>query len=125
MHPTYGELRPVTPLASVLLEPNPSPMTLEGTNTYVLRRPDSAGAIVVDPGPLDAKHLTVVAEHGPDLVEFRGEHDQRLVGGRTELPAQGIAHRLIGGNAASSDAAEISANIRPLAAAAWQFVDAD
>ena len=36
----YGELRPVTPLASVLLQPNPSPMTLEGTNTWVLRAPD-------------------------------------------------------------------------------------
>ena len=44
---------------------------------------------------------------------------------RTAAILQGIAHRLIDGNAASSNAAEIAANIRPLAAAAWQFVNAD
>jgi len=43
---------------------------------------------------------------------------------RTAAILQGIAHRLIDGNAAASNAAEITANIRPLAAAAWQFVDA-
>ena len=38
-------------------------MTLEGTNSYVLRAPDAdghAGAIVVDPGPLDELHLAAV-----------------------------------------------------------------
>jgi len=44
---------------------------------------------------------------------------------RTAAILQGIAHRLLEGNAASSNAAEISANIRPLAAAAWQFANAD
>ena len=39
-------------------------MTLEGTNTYVLCAPGAAGAIVVDPGPLDEKHLAGVAGHG-------------------------------------------------------------
>ena len=65
MHPTYGELRPVTPLASVLLEPNPSPMTLEGTNTWVLRAPDEEDCVVVDPGDDDPEHLERVAGHGP------------------------------------------------------------
>jgi len=44
---------------------------------------------------------------------------------RTAAILQGIAHRLNEGNAAASNAAEISANIRPLAAAAWQFANAD
>src|SRR4029079_2864208 len=35
--PAYGLLRPVTDTASVLLCNNPGPLTLEGTNTWVLR----------------------------------------------------------------------------------------
>jgi glyoxylase-like metal-dependent hydrolase (beta-lactamase superfamily II) len=38
-------------LATVVLAPNPSPMTLEGTNTYLLGAPDTGEVIVVDPGP--------------------------------------------------------------------------
>jgi glyoxylase-like metal-dependent hydrolase (beta-lactamase superfamily II) len=56
-HPTYETLRPVTPLASVLLAANPSPMTLDGTNTWLLRAPDQAQAVVVDPGPDNERHL--------------------------------------------------------------------
>ncbi|HEX4704595.1 MAG TPA: MBL fold metallo-hydrolase, partial [Pseudonocardiaceae bacterium] len=48
-HPAYGVLRPVTASASVLLAENPSVMTLEGTNTWVLRATGSTGCVVVDP----------------------------------------------------------------------------
>ena len=64
-HPVYEKLRPVTPTASVLLAENPSIMTLEGTNTWLLRAPGEEQVIVVDPGPLDEHHLRRVAEHGP------------------------------------------------------------
>jgi glyoxylase-like metal-dependent hydrolase (beta-lactamase superfamily II) len=64
-HPAYGVLRAVTAQASVLLAGNPSPMTLDGTNTWVLRAPGSPGCVVVDPGPDDEVHLRQVAEHGP------------------------------------------------------------
>jgi glyoxylase-like metal-dependent hydrolase (beta-lactamase superfamily II) len=47
--------------AVCVLAPNPSPMTLEGTNTWVLREPGSSAALVVDPGPLDEGHLARVA----------------------------------------------------------------
>jgi glyoxylase-like metal-dependent hydrolase (beta-lactamase superfamily II) len=67
-HPAHGELRPVTPLASVLLAPNPSPMTLEGTNTWVLRAPGVEECVVVDPGEEDEAHLARVAEQGPVAV---------------------------------------------------------
>jgi glyoxylase-like metal-dependent hydrolase (beta-lactamase superfamily II) len=40
-------------------------MTLEGTNTWVLRGPGASGCVVVDPGPADETHLAAVAAHGP------------------------------------------------------------
>ncbi|MFE5208407.1 MBL fold metallo-hydrolase [Streptomyces sp. NPDC056600] len=51
-----------------VLAPNPSPMTLDGTNTWVLAEPDSRLAVVVDPGPLDESHLADVI----DTVERSG-----------------------------------------------------
>ena len=45
-----------------VLAPNPNIMTLDGTNTWVLRAPGSDRSIVVDPGPPDAGHLDAVAE---------------------------------------------------------------
>jgi glyoxylase-like metal-dependent hydrolase (beta-lactamase superfamily II) len=47
-------------VTSVVLAPNPGPMTLEGTNTYLLGAPDSGAVIVVDPGPDDPRHRTSV-----------------------------------------------------------------
>jgi glyoxylase-like metal-dependent hydrolase (beta-lactamase superfamily II) len=55
----------VTPEAAVVLAPNPGPMTLDGTNTWVLRAPGSESCVVVDPGPLSEPHLAEVAACGP------------------------------------------------------------
>ena len=46
-----------TPRATCLLAPNPSPLTLDGTNTWVIAEPGSASAVVIDPGPEDESHL--------------------------------------------------------------------
>ncbi len=54
-HPAYGQLRRVTPYATVLLARNPGPMTLEGTNTWLLGGPERF--LVIDPGPDDGEHL--------------------------------------------------------------------
>ncbi len=61
-------LRPVTPTAAVLLAPNPGPMTLEGTNSWVLRAPGEPRCVVVDPGPLSEGHLAALAAAGPVAV---------------------------------------------------------
>jgi glyoxylase-like metal-dependent hydrolase (beta-lactamase superfamily II) len=49
-----------TARALCVLAPNASPMTLEGTNTWIVAEPDSPLAVVVDPGPLDEGHLAAV-----------------------------------------------------------------
>lgn len=60
-HPAYGQLRAVTPNASVLLADNPGQMTLDGTNTWLLKAPDSDEYVVVDPGPKDRAHGEAIA----------------------------------------------------------------
>jgi len=65
----------VTPRAHCVLAPNPGPMTLDGTNTWVLLEPGSTSAVVVDPGPLDEGHLTAVLR----VVEERGAHVTQTV----------------------------------------------
>ncbi|HLS34496.1 MAG TPA: MBL fold metallo-hydrolase [Brevibacterium sp.] len=40
----------------LVLADNPSPMTLEGTNSYVLRSRDGASALLLDPGPMLTDH---------------------------------------------------------------------
>jgi glyoxylase-like metal-dependent hydrolase (beta-lactamase superfamily II) len=63
-HPAYGVLRPVTESASVMLCDNPGLMTLDGTNTWVLRAPGSDDMVIVDPGPEDAEHIGRLAALG-------------------------------------------------------------
>lgn len=46
--------------ASLVRAPNPGPMTLDGTNTWVLAEPGAKRAAVIDPGPLHEDHLRAV-----------------------------------------------------------------
>jgi glyoxylase-like metal-dependent hydrolase (beta-lactamase superfamily II) len=73
-HPLYESLRPVTELAAVLLADNPSPMTLDGTNTWLLRAPGSQSCLVVDPGPDDERHLRAVAAAAGQVAEILLTH---------------------------------------------------
>jgi glyoxylase-like metal-dependent hydrolase (beta-lactamase superfamily II) len=80
---------------------NPSPMTLEGTNTYVLRAPDARAAVVVDPGPLDEAHLAAVASLGPvALILLTHGHPDHAEGAHlfqemTGAPMTAVQPRLV------------------------------
>ncbi|MET8780608.1 MBL fold metallo-hydrolase [Streptomyces sp. NPDC004589] len=60
---------PATARAVNVLAPNASPMTLDGTNTWIVSEPDSELAVVIDPGPLDDGHL----RHVIDTAEKSGK----------------------------------------------------
>jgi len=102
-HPAYCELRPVTPLAAVVLAHNPGPMTLEGTNTWVLRAPGSEECVVVDPGEADdeAHRQRVVAAAGPvALVLLTHRHHDHAGGARrfaelTGAPVRALDRSLV------------------------------
>ena len=56
------------PYLQLIRAPNPGPMTLDGTNTWVITDPGK-GALVVDPGPAIESHLAaIVAACVPRLV---------------------------------------------------------
>lgn len=95
-HPAYGALRSITPNVSVLLAENPSPMTLEGTNTWLLGSADTSERIVIDPGPRDADHTARIAEHGPiELILLTHHHPDHTDGvedlsARTGAPVRAL-----------------------------------
>ncbi|MFE6648442.1 MBL fold metallo-hydrolase [Nocardioides sp. NPDC057772] len=51
-----------------ILAPNPGIMSLDGTNTWVLREPGARRSVVIDPGPLDEGHLDAVAEAAGEVA---------------------------------------------------------
>lgn len=57
-----GVPRQVTARATWLLAPNPSPMTFDGTNSWVLHEPGRRGSVIVDPGPDDPGHLSALVK---------------------------------------------------------------
>ncbi|MDT4996721.1 MAG: hypothetical protein QOD45_789 [Pseudonocardiales bacterium] len=104
-HPAYETPRLVTSLATVVLAENPDPMTLEGTNTWLLRAAGTDAAIVVDPGPDDPRHLdAVIAAAGEvqSILLTHGHPDHsagaRALHERTGAPVRALdpAHRLGG-----------------------------
>ena len=50
-----------------VLAPNADIMTLDGTNTWVLREPGARRSVVIDPGPEILRHLDAVAERAGEV----------------------------------------------------------
>ncbi len=73
--------------------PNPSPMTLDGTNTYIVL--GASGALVIDPGPIDRPHqdavLEAIASHNVPLQAILVTH-----GHPDHAPGAGPLHRRTG-----------------------------
>ncbi len=105
-HPAYGQLRQVTPTAAVLLANNPGKMTLDGTNTWILRAPGSDDCVVVDPGPKDRGHLDAIAASGNVvLVLVTHRHADHTAGAKrfhrkTGAPVRALAEKFLHGDAA-------------------------
>lgn len=66
----------VTDRISFVLAENPGIMTLNGTNTWILREPGARRSVVVDPGPADEQHLQNVLDVAGEvgLVLFTHRH---------------------------------------------------
>lgn len=100
-HPAYAQLREVTPTASVLLAENPGKMTLDGTNTWILRAPGSDEIVVVDPGPRSRAHIDRVVDVGRVALVLITHRHHDHTGGiarihrRTGAPVRAVteAHR--------------------------------
>lgn len=81
------------------LAPNPGPMSLDGTNSYVIAAPGSDSVVVVDPGPLDDEHLAELAGTGHvELIVLTHHHPDH-----TEAAEE--FHRLTGAPVRARDAA--------------------
>lgn len=68
-------------LTRLILAPNPGPMSLDGTNSYLVGAPGSGSVVVVDPGPDDPGHLEALAAAGPvDLILVTHRHRDHTAG---------------------------------------------
>jgi len=93
------EAAPGHPEVLKIVAPNPGPMTLEGTNTYVY---GSDPCVVIDPGSEDPDHLNAIraatAERGGIrlvlLTHSHGDHTEGAdqLGAEVVLPAGGEEH---------------------------------
>jgi glyoxylase-like metal-dependent hydrolase (beta-lactamase superfamily II) len=73
--------------------PNPGPLTLDGTRTYILG--DTA---VIDPGPADDRHIRAIAEAVPHLQTILITHRHA-----DHAPAAGPLKKLLGAHVLAPD----------------------
>lgn len=93
-------MRRLDELTTVVRAPNPSPITLEGTNTYLIGGPGSGELIVVDPGP--------------DLLDHRRAVDDAVLARDAAVAAVVLTHH-------HPDHAEAAAWAEDWGASLWTF----
>lgn len=90
----------VLPTAECVLAPNASPMTLDGTNTWILGAPGDA-AVIVDPGPSDAGHLAAIEaalrrrDQSPAAILLTHGHHDHSEGARQLAELLGVGVRAL------------------------------
>lgn len=90
---------PTGELTRVILAPNAGPMTLDGTNSYLLGAPGSGSVVVVDPGPDDTDHVARLAAHGTvELILITHFHSDHTAG-------SAALHRITGAAVRAADRA--------------------
>jgi glyoxylase-like metal-dependent hydrolase (beta-lactamase superfamily II) len=68
-------------LTQFILAPNPGPMSLDGTNSYVISAAEADASVVVDPGPADEGHLRRLADLGRvELILVTHRHADHTAG---------------------------------------------
>ncbi|MFT4258966.1 MBL fold metallo-hydrolase [Microbacterium sp.] len=98
-----------------VLAPNPGPMTLDGTNSLIIRHPSSSQVVLVDPGPADAGHLARLTASGEIalilLTHGHLDHSESApaLHAETGAPVRAADPALCLGGAALEDAESIEA----------------
>ena len=112
----YERLVEVTPYASVVLQNNPNIMTLDGTNTWLLRAPGAGESILIDPGEDDETHLEAVLSAAGSIAAIvltHGHYDHCQIAGRvhdlTGAPVRAVDQELCRGAGALADGEIIDA----------------
>lgn len=97
--------------AQLILAPNPGPMTLQGTNTWIVGDPGRGPVLVVDPGPADEAHLDrIVAAAGDRIAAIlithrHADHTEGAAGlaARASCPVRAVDPRCRVGDAGLDD----------------------
>ncbi|MDP9890183.1 MBL fold metallo-hydrolase [Pseudarthrobacter enclensis] len=98
-----------SPLTRFILAPNPGPMSLDGTNSFLVAAPGHSALVVVDPGPLDETHLCALAGAGDvELVLVTHRHPDHTAGSAR-------LHELTGAPVRAADPAHCHGGGKPLA----------
>lgn len=90
----------VTASAFCVLAPNASPMTLDGTNTWLLSAPGSDRVVIVDPGPGDPEHLAKIRARADEIgnvavVVLTHGHSDHAEGARELAESLGTSVRAV------------------------------
>jgi len=91
----------VAPGVTCLLAPNAGPMTLDGTNTWVVSGGSGGDAVIIDPGPSDPDHLSAIRAHldaqglRPVVVVLTHGHHDHSEGARELAEALGVGVRSV------------------------------